>query len=107
MKSSVIKNMESLKKNNKIIVGFGAPAKATTYINYFNIEKYFDYILEDNDLKNEKYIPGTKIKIISTRKIKSKVDCVIVLAWNFFKEIKKKNKNIFNQIISIKDLEKI
>jgi len=106
MKNNVIKNMEVLKKNNKMIVGFGAPAKATTYINYFNIEKYFDYILEDNNLKNEKYIPGTKIKIISPKKIKNKVDCLIVLAWNFFKEIKNKHKNIFNQIISIKDLEK-
>jgi hypothetical protein len=94
------------KDKNKIIAGFGAPAKATTAINYFGIETFFDYVIEDNNLKHNKYIPGTKIKIISKEKLKDKIDCLIVLAWNFFDEIKKNNKIISKKIISIKELEK-
>jgi hypothetical protein len=105
IKNNILKNIKVLKDKNKIIAGFGAPAKATTAINYFGIEKFFDYVIEDNSLKHNKYIPGTKIKIISKKNIINKIDCLIVLAWNFFKDIKKNNRNISNKIISIKDLE--
>ena len=106
IKNNIIKNIKVLKERNKIIAGFGAPAKATTAINYFGIKKFFDYVIEDNHLKHDKYIPGTKIKIISKKKITKKIDCLVVLAWNFFEEIKKNNKSISKNILSIKDLEK-
>jgi nucleoside-diphosphate-sugar epimerase/2-polyprenyl-3-methyl-5-hydroxy-6-metoxy-1,4-benzoquinol methylase len=106
IKNNIVKNIKVLKEKNKIIVGFGAPAKATTAINYFGIEKFFNYVIEDNNLKHNKYIPGTKIKIISKEKLKYKIDCLIVLAWNFFDEIKKNNKIISKKIMSIKELEK-
>jgi len=105
IKNNIAKNIKALKEKNKIIAGFGAPAKATTAINYFGIETFFDYVIEDNNLKHNKYIPGTKIKIISKQKIKNKIDCLIVLAWNFFEEIKKNNQSISKKIISIKELE--
>ena len=47
-----------------------------------------------------------KIPIISKQKIKSKPSCVLVLAWNFFNDIKEKNKTLADKIINIKDLEK-
>ena len=106
IKNNIVKNIKVLKDKNKIIAGFGAPAKATTAINYFGIETFFDYVIEDNNLKHNKYIPGTKIKIISKQKIKNKIDCLIVLAWNFFEEIKKNNQIISKKIISIKELER-
>jgi nucleoside-diphosphate-sugar epimerase/SAM-dependent methyltransferase/quercetin dioxygenase-like cupin family protein len=105
IKNNIVKNIKVLKEKNRIIAGFGAPAKATTAINYFGIETFFDYVIEDNNLKHNKYIPGTKIKIISKQKIKNKIDCLIVLAWNFFEEIKKNNQIISKKIISIKELE--
>jgi len=105
IKNNVLKNIKDLKRKNKNIVGFGAPAKATTAINYFNIGDFFDYIIEDNKLKHNKYVPGTNIKILSKENIKYKINCLIVLAWNFFEEIKKNNKDICNNIISIKKLE--
>ena len=106
IKNNIVKNFIKLKNNNTVIVGFGAPAKATTAINYFGIEKFFNYVIEDNNLKHNKYIPGTKIKIISKDNLKNKVDYLIVLAWNFFDEIKKNNNYLSKKIISIKELEK-
>ena len=46
-----------------------------------------------------------KIPIISKSSVKGKFDCALVLAWNFFDEIKKKNRDLANKFISIKDLE--
>ena len=46
-----------------------------------------------------------KIPIVSKSKIKGKVECVLVMAWNFISEIKKKNSDLANKFISIKDLE--
>jgi hypothetical protein len=50
-------------------------------------------------------VPGVKIPIISKDKITRKPSCVIVLAWNFFEDIKKNNSSIAQKFINIKDLE--
>jgi hypothetical protein len=84
----------------KVVIGFGAPAKATTFINFFNLNKYIEYIVDDNKLKNNKYIPNTKIVILNKPKDRF-VDYVIVFAWNFFNEVKKKNKKLSNNFINI------
>ena len=47
------------------------------------------------------------IPIKSKSKIKNKNNTLIILAWNFFKDIKKNNSELSNNIINIKDLEKI
>ena len=49
---------------------------------------------EDNTLKCNKYIPGTDIKIMNTNKIKMvSGSIIIILAWNFSKEIEMRLKN--------------
>jgi len=105
IKQNVLKNIYKLRCKNKII-GYGSPAKATTALNYFEISKEIDFIVEDNKLKHGKLIPGVNIPIYSKDKIKDNNASVLVLAWNFFDEIKKNNKNLSNNFISIKDLEK-
>jgi hypothetical protein len=51
-------------KQNKILVGYGAPAKATTFSYFFDLGKNsIKYIFDDNPLKQNKYTPGKKIKI--------------------------------------------
>ena len=57
-------------------------------------------------MKHGKYLPGMKIPIVSKDKIKNKPDYALVLAWNFFEEIKKKNSDLAHKFVSIKDLEK-
>ena len=105
LKDNVTKNINDLKKNNKKIVGFGAPAKATTALNFFGISDQIDYIIEDNKLKHNKFIPGVLIPIKDKKVLKEKNALILVLAWNFFKEIKKNNSNLSSKFVNIKELE--
>ncbi len=106
LRENVIKNINLLKKKEKTIIGYGAPAKATTALNFFGISNEIDYIVEDNKLKHNKIIPGVNIPIYSKSQIKEKNPALLVLAWNFYNEIKFNNKNISNKFINIKELEK-
>ena len=106
LKENVVKNIDNLKKQNKKIIGFGAPAKATTALNFFGISDQIDFIIEDNKLKHNKFIPGVLIPIKDKKNLKEKNNLILVLAWNFFNEIKKNNSNLGNNFINIKDLEK-
>ncbi len=105
IRENIRKNIFNLKNKNKKIIGYGSPAKATTALNFFGISKEIDCIVEDNKLKHGKYLPGMKIPIVSKDKLGKKSDCALVLAWNFFEEIKKKNRDLADKFVSIKDLE--
>ena len=105
IRANVQKNIKKLKDKNKKIIGYGAPAKATTALNFFGISKEIDFIVEDNKLKHNKFIPGVKIPIKSKSNIKDKKNTLLVLAWNFYDEIKKNNLNLTDSFINIKDLE--
>ena len=105
LKKNVIKNINKLKKENKKIIGYGSPAKATTALNFFGISDEIDFIVEDNKLKHGKLVPGVNIPIYSKTKIKNKNATILVLAWNFFEEIKKNNRSLSDKFINIKSLE--
>ena len=82
----------SLKKKNYKIIGYGATAKSTTVLNYCSIDnKYIDYFLDTTPDKQNKFTPGTKIKVLKYKNgIKRNVDFVFLGAWNFKSEIFKK-----------------
>lgn len=109
IKSIIKNNFNKLKNKYENIAGYGSPAKATTALNYFNIDKkYIKYTIEDNQLKNEKYIPGVDIPIKNKDyAIKNLPDVVVVFAWNFFDLIVKNNEELINRgvkFVNIKDL---
>ena len=106
LRENVINNIKILRNKKKKIIGFGAPAKATTALNFFGISNEIEFIIEDNKLKHNKYIPGALIPIKNKNYLKGKDNLIIVLAWNFYKEIKDNNANLGNNFINIKDLEK-
>ena len=91
--------------NGNKLIGYGSPAKATTALNFFGISNEIESIVEDNKLKHGKFLPGMKIPIISKTDVKEKFDYALVLAWNFFEDIKKNNKDLNLEFINIKDLE--
>jgi hypothetical protein len=105
IRENVLKNLKILKEKNKKIIGYGAPAKATTALNFFGISKEIDFIVEDNKLKHNKFIPGVKIPIKNKSQIKNKDNALLVLAWNFYDDIKKNNSKLSDNFINIKNLE--
>ena len=105
IRENVLANVKKLTKKNKTIIGYGAPAKATTALNFFGISKEIDFIVEDNKLKHNKFIPGVKIPIKDKSSIKNKKNLLLVLAWNFYNDIKKNNKKLSDNFINIKELE--
>ena len=105
IRNNVLKNIKELKKNKKNIIGYGAPAKATTALNFFGVSDEIDFIVEDNKFKHNKFIPGVKIPIKNKKNIKHKKNALLVLAWNFFEDIKKNNADLSDYFVNIKDLE--
>ena len=105
IRKNVLRNLTKLKQKEKKIIGFGAPAKATTALNFYGITDQIDFIVEDNPLKHNKFIPGVKIPIKNKSQIKDNDNTLIVLAWNFFNDIKKNNSELSKNIINIKNLE--
>ena len=108
-KTNVLCNIKRLKENHTL-VGYASPAKATTALNYYGItDEDIEFIVEDNKLKYGKVMPGTNIPIVSKSHLDGKSNIiVIILAWNFTKEIKENNKELIDkgiEFISIKDLQ--
>ena len=93
-KRNIFKIIKSLKKKNKLIVGYGATAKAATVLNYCNINNtHIDFFVDTTPDKKNRYMPGTNIKILKyNKKLLKKVDYIFLGAWNFKKEIFAKEK---------------
>ena len=105
IQKNVKKNIKKLKSNGKKLIGYGSPAKATTALNFFGVSTEIDFIVEDNKLKHGKFVPGVNIPIVSKEKIIDKNNTILVLAWNFYDDIKKNNTKLSDSFVSIKDLE--
>jgi len=109
-KNNVNKNIKALKDQGLTLVGYGSPAKATTALNYYGVtSNEIDYIVEDNELKHNKILPGVRIPIYSKEKLNEKLpNIIIVMAWNFFEDIKRNNQDLIDKgvkFISIKELQ--
>ena len=93
-KKKLVSIFKFCKSKNKKIIGYGATAKATTILNCCKIDnKTIDYFLDTTEDKQNKYTPGTKIKVEKYKGFINKdVDYVFLGAWNFKKEIFKKEK---------------
>ena len=88
-----------LKKKNKKVISYGATYKSTTVFNYCKINsKMIDYVTDTTLNKQGKYTPGTHIRIISQNVgMIHDVDYAFLGAWNFKKEIFKKEKNFLKR----------
>jgi nucleoside-diphosphate-sugar epimerase len=79
-----------IKKENKKIAGYSLPARAITLINYVGIDNdLLPYVVEQrSSLKLNRFIPGTKIPVISNECLEeNKPDYLLVFAWHLKDEI--------------------
>jgi nucleoside-diphosphate-sugar epimerase/2-polyprenyl-3-methyl-5-hydroxy-6-metoxy-1,4-benzoquinol methylase len=75
-------------RKNYTIVGYGAAAKGITMLNYINF-KHIEYIVDDCELKYDKYTPGLKIPIVKHEVLKhdTRPLLIIILPWNIKGEL--------------------
>ena len=104
-KIKLLKIFSLFEKKKLNMVGYGAAAKTTTFLSYFDLSKYkkIKYVFDDNNLKQGLYLPGTKIKILNPKLMGlKKIDIIVIFAWNYSdiiikklrRNIKTNNKNI-------------
>ena len=90
--------LEKCKKEGKVVYGMGAPVKGNTLLNYFGIGKnYLSALIEKNPLRKNLFSPGTHLPIWLEEELTSFPDVYYVLAWNFKKEILKKNQSLIEK----------
>jgi methylation protein EvaC len=99
-KKKLFNIFDKIKKDKKIVIGYGATAKSTTVLNFCSIDSNFiDYFLDTTSYKINKYTPGTNIKIKKYKNKLSAKDCSYAYlgAWNFKDEILKKERQFLRQ----------
>ncbi|HEY4501198.1 MAG TPA: class I SAM-dependent methyltransferase [Candidatus Paceibacterota bacterium] len=77
--------LEGFRSEGKRVVGYGAPAKATTLCYALGIDgRTLEYIVDDSPMKQGLYMPGTHIPIKAPEALYAdRPDYCIILAWNF------------------------
>jgi hypothetical protein len=88
-KRKLLKFLIAAKRDAKSIVGYGAPAKGNTLLNYCGVRTDFlDYTVDRNPHKQDHFLPGTRIPIFNPDRIQeTKPDYVLILPWNLADEI--------------------
>lgn len=71
------------------IAAYGAAAKGSTLLNYFEIgRETIDFVVDRSTYKQGRYVPGVHIPIVPTEQlVKEMPDYVLLLTWNFAAEI--------------------
>lgn len=95
-KRKLLEFMIEAKNKGKLIVGYGAPAKGNTLLNYCGLRTDFiDYTVDRNPHKQGLFLPGTHIPIKSPDRIReTKPDYLLILPWNIKAEIMEQMSDI-------------
>jgi C-methyltransferase C-terminal domain/Putative zinc binding domain/Methyltransferase domain len=95
-KRKLLEFLIQARRDGKRIVGYGAPGKGNTLLNYCGIRTDFlDYTVDRNPHKQGNYLPGSRIPIVSPDRIMAdKPDYVLILPWNLRDEISKQMAGI-------------
>jgi hypothetical protein len=89
VKRALLDFLIEVKRAGKSVVGYGAPGKGNTLLNYCGIRTDFlDYTVDRNPYKQGKFTPGTRIPIHDPERIRqTRPDYILILPWNLRKEI--------------------
>jgi hypothetical protein len=88
-KRKLLKILIEAKEEKKKIVGYGAPGKGNTLLNYCGIrDDFLDYTVDRNPYKHGRFTPGTHIEIFPPNRIQEDCpDYLFILPWNLKDEI--------------------
>lgn len=88
-KRGLLEFLIDAKRAGRRVVGYGAPGKGNTLLNYCGIRSDFlDFTVDRNPHKQGRYTPGTHIPILDPEAIREgKPDYVLILPWNLRQEI--------------------
>jgi hypothetical protein len=88
-KRALVSLLTEFRRSGKQVVGYGAPGKGNTLLNYCGIRTDFlDYTVDRNTYKHGRYTPGTQIPIHPPERIaESRPDAILILPWNLEREI--------------------
>ena len=88
-KLDVLTKLIELKRDGATVVGYGAPAKGNTLLNYCGIRtELVEYTVDLNPHKQGRWLPGTRIPIRDPEAIReTKPDYVLILPWNLKDEV--------------------
>jgi SAM-dependent methyltransferase len=88
-KRQLLECLIQVKQEGKSIVGYGAPGKGNTLLNYCGVgTDFLDYTVDRNPYKHGQFTPGRHIPIYSPDKIReTRPDYLLILPWNLKNEI--------------------
>jgi SAM-dependent methyltransferase len=88
-KREIVRFFVEAKEAGQTIVGYGAPAKGNTLLNYCGIRADFiEYTVDRNPHKQGRYLPGTRIPIRAPDEVRrTQPDLLFILPWNLRDEI--------------------
>ena len=89
VKNALVEFLIGAKRAGKTVVGYGAPGKGNTLLNYCGIRTdYLDYTVDRNPYKQGKFTPGSRIPIHDPSRIAAtRPDYILILPWNLREEI--------------------
>ena len=88
-KRDLLRLLIGLKDEGRSVVGYGAPAKGITLLNYCGVgTDFLDFTVDKSPHKQGRYLPGVRIPIREPDEIRrSRPDYVFILPWNLREEI--------------------
>ncbi|HYG63846.1 MAG TPA: class I SAM-dependent methyltransferase [Thermoanaerobaculia bacterium] len=89
VKRQLLRFLVEAKEEGRTIVGYGAPAKGNTLLNYCGIgPDFLDYTVDRSPHKQGRFLPGTRVPILGPDRIReTRPDYVLILPWNLKDEI--------------------
>lgn len=77
------------RREGKRIVGYGAPGKGNTLLNYCGVRQDFvEFVVDRNPFKHGRFLPGTHIPVYPPEKLdEARPDYVLILPWNLKDEV--------------------